>query len=111
MNKLAISVLSLTLGLAAAQAASSTKINLSSNMTVGGTEIKAGEYKVVVDGNTATFKSEKKTFTVPATTETGTEKFRLTMMEADGTNLKAIHVGGTDTTIKFATTTAAAGGN
>lgn len=109
MKKLAISVF--TLGLAIASAASATKVDIISPMTVAGTELKPGEYKVTVEGNTATFKSDKKTFTVPATVVTGGEKYRLTMMESAGSTLKAIHVAGTDTTIVFATSAVANGGN
>jgi hypothetical protein len=109
MKKLAVSVLTLAMGVAFA--ASAAKVDVLSPMTVAGTELKPGEYKVTVEGNTATFKSDKKTVTVPATVVTGGEKYRLTMMESAGTTLKSIHVGGTDTTIVFSSTAAVTGGN
>jgi hypothetical protein len=109
MKKLAISVF--TLAMAIAQAASPVTVHLISPMTVAGTELKAGEYKVTVEGNTATFKMDKKVVTVPATVTTGGEKFRNTMMESAGPALKSIHVGGTDTTIVFSSTAAVTGGN
>jgi hypothetical protein len=110
MKKLALSVV--TLALAVAQAASSTNVQLITPMTAAGTQLKAGDYKVQVEGNTVTFKADnKKVITVPATTVTGGEKYRYTTMESEGSTLKSIHVGGTDTTIVFTTTSAANGGN
>jgi hypothetical protein len=106
MKKLALCVI--TLAAAIAQAATGVTVTLTSPMTVGGTQLKAGDYKVQVQGNTATFTGEnKKAISVPATTVTGAEKYKYTSMEATGTTLKAIHLSGTDTTIQFATTTAA----
>lgn len=105
MKKLALCVV--TLGMAIAQAATSTNVQLINPMTAAGTDLKAGDYKVQVDGNSVTFKAEnKKAITVPATTTTGGEKFRYTTMESEGNTLKAIHVGGTDTTITFTSTSA-----
>jgi hypothetical protein len=109
MKKLAVSVF--TVAMAVASAASAVKVDLLSPMTVSGTELKAGEYKVTVEGSTATFKSDKKTVTVPASVVTGGEKFHNTMMESAGSTLKSIHIGGTDTTIVFSTGAAVTGGN
>ena len=109
MKKLAVSVF--TVAMAVAYAASAVKVDLITPMTVAGTELKAGEYKVTVEGNTATFKSDKKSVTVPATVVTGGEKYRVTMMESAGSTLKSIHIAGTDTTIVFSATAAVTGGN
>jgi hypothetical protein len=109
MKKLAVSVF--TIAMAVASAATAVKVDLLAPMTVAGTELKAGEYKVTVEGNTATFKSDKKTVTVPATVQTGGEKYKVTMMESAGSTLKSIHIGGSDTTIVFSTTAAVTGGN
>jgi hypothetical protein len=109
MKKLAISVF--TVALAIASAASTVKVNLLAPMTAAGVELKAGEYKVTAEGNTATFKSDKKTVTVPATVVTGGEKYKVTMMESAGPTLKSIHIGGTETTIVFSNTAAVTGGN
>jgi len=109
MKKLALGVV--TLALAVAQAASSTTVQLINPMTAAGTELKAGDYKVQVDGNNVTFKADsKKAITVPATTTSGTEKYRYTTMESEGSTLKAIHLGGTNTTIMFTSTSAANSG-
>jgi len=107
MKKLAISFM--TLALMVAYAATSGTIHLSSNMTAAGTELKAGEYKIMVDGNTVTFKNGQKVVTVQATTEKATEKFKFTSMESTGTMVKAIHLGGTDTTVVFAVPTTGGG--
>lgn len=102
----------ITLALVVAQAASSVTLHLTSPMTAAGTMLKAGEYKLQIEGNSVTLKSDGKTFTIPATTEkSGGGKYKETMMESEGTTLKSIHVGGTDTTILFSTTTASAGGH
>jgi hypothetical protein len=101
-----------TLALVIAQAASSTTVRLTSPMTAAGTTLKAGEYKLLIDGdNSVTFQSEGKKVTIPATTQKGAGKFHETMMESEGSTIKSIHVGGTDTTIVFSAATASAGGN
>ena len=87
MKKLAISVF--TLAMAIAQAASGVSVHLVSKMTAAGVELKPGDYKVTVEGSTATFKMDNKTVTVPATVVTGGEKYRLTMMESAGETLKS----------------------
>jgi hypothetical protein len=107
MKKLVISFM--TLALMVAFAASST-IHLSSTMTVAGTELKAGEYKVTIDGSNVIFKMEQKVVTVPATVQKGNEKYKFTSMESMGTALKSIHLGGTDTTIVFAVAPTSGGG-
>jgi hypothetical protein len=90
-----------TLGLGMASAASSYKVTLPSDLSAGDVMLKAGNYKVEVEGNQATFKQGKEEINVPATVETGTSKFPDTLLEASGTNLQAIDIGGTTTKIVF----------
>jgi hypothetical protein len=90
-----------TLGLGMASAASSYKVTLPSDLSAGDVMLKAGDYKVEVEGNQATFKQGKQAIQVPATVETGTSKFSDTTLEASGTNLQAIDIGGTTMKIVF----------
>jgi uncharacterized protein (DUF2141 family) len=109
MKKLTISFLTLALA-AVAFAASAVTFQLGSTVTVAGTELKPGEYKITVEDGTVTFKSDRKTVKVPGTTTKGSEKYRFTTMESEGSNLKAIHVGNSDTVIVFPVA-GATGGN
>lgn len=90
-----------TLGLAVAMAASSYKVTLPSDVSAGSVTLKAGDYKVEVEGNQATFRQGKEEIKVPATVETSTIKFADTNVETSGTNLQAIDIGGTTTKIVF----------
>jgi hypothetical protein len=63
--------------------------------------LKAGDYKVEVEGDQATFKQGKQEIKVPATVETSPSKFPDTTLESSGTNLQAIDIGGTTTKIVF----------
>lgn len=90
-----------TLGLGVAIAASTYKVTLPSDLTAGTTMLKAGDYKVEVENNQATFKQGKEEIKVPAAVETSTSKFRDTNVETSGTNLQAIDIGGTTMKIVF----------
>jgi len=63
--------------------------------------LKAGDYKVEVEGNQATFKQGKQEIKVPASVEKSTNKFPDTTLESSGTNLQAIDIGGTTIKIVF----------
>jgi hypothetical protein len=97
--KLTLGVATLALGVASA--ASSYKVTIPSDTWAGDTQIKAGSYKVTVEGNQATFTMGKQTVQVAASVEKATGKFPDTMLETTGTKLSAIDVGGTDTKIVF----------
>jgi hypothetical protein len=87
----------LALGLGVASAASSYKITLPSDLSAGSVTLKAGDYKVEVEGDQATFKQGKQEVKVPVTVETSASKFPDTTVESSGTNLQAIDIGGTTT--------------
>lgn len=103
--KLTLGVATLALGVASA--ASSYKVTIPSDTWAGDTQIKAGNYKVTVDGNQATFTMGKQTLQVAAGVEKAANKFSDTMLETTGTKLSAIDVGGTDTKIVFKSAKAA----
>jgi hypothetical protein len=82
-------------------------VRLSSPSTVGGVQLKAGDYKVVVEGDTATFTDQKlKSVSAPVKVETAAEKYRGTVVEASDEGglhkVKAIQIGGSTTKLQFA---------
>ena len=92
--------LGLVIALGIASAASATyKVNIPSDTWVGDTQLKAGSYKVTVEGDKATFTSGKQTFQVPATVEQSSTKLSDTQLETTGTKLTAIDIGGSTTKI------------
>jgi hypothetical protein len=74
---------------------------------VGGTQLAKGDYKMQVEGDKIVFTDKHlKTISVPMKIETGTgKKFEFTSVEAtqkEGSEIvKAIHLGGSNTTIEF----------
>jgi hypothetical protein len=87
------------LGLGIASAASSYKLTLPSDLSAGTVMLKAGDYKVEVEGDQATFKQGKQEIKVPVRMEKSASKFQDTTLESSGTNLQAIDIGGTTTKI------------
>lgn len=104
MKLIKLSLCLFTVGLGIANAASSYKVTLPSDLSAGSVTLKAGDYKVEVEGDQATFKQGKQTIQVPAAVETSTSKFPDTTLESSGTNLQAIDIGGTTMKIVFKST-------
>jgi hypothetical protein len=90
-----------TLALGVASAASTYKVVIPSDTWAGDSQIKAGSYKVTVEGSQAVFTMGKDSVKVAASVEKGAGKFGDTMLESSGGKLQAIDVGGTDTKIVF----------
>lgn len=90
-----------TLGLGVASAASTYRVSLPSDLTAGEVMLKAGDYKVEVGDNQATFRMGKEEIRVPANVEKSATKFSDTTLESSGTNLQAIDIGGTTMKIVF----------
>jgi len=94
----------LGLGLAA-YAGSSYSIRLSQPAEVGGTELKAGDYKVQVEGGKATIKGQGQTVEANVSVEDGGAKYPRTSVRydtADGKyKMERIQIGGTKTTLIF----------
>ena len=63
-KRLAFGVATVALGVASA--ASTYKVQLDAPLSIGTTELKAGEYKVEMQGDKAVFKNGKTTIEVPA---------------------------------------------
>jgi hypothetical protein len=87
--------------------AKSYDIVLANNTKVANVQLKAGEYKVKVEGSNAIFTAVEsgKTFTAPAKVETAPKKFDLTAVDTskdgDTDQISAIELGGTTTKLEF----------
>ena len=111
MNISKLTLMFATLAVAAASAAETYKVSLPEPTIVAGKELKAGDYKVEVEGDRAVIKDGKKSVAEsPVKVETGSEKFLTTKVRYDNGNgkynLQEIHVGGTKTKLVFAGTAA-----
>lgn len=91
-----------TLALGIASAASTYNINLASDTMAGATKLKAGDYKLQVEGNQAIFKQGKNATPVPVTVETSKTTFPYTAVNTDGPKLLEIDLRGTHTKLVFA---------
>lgn len=86
-------------------------VNLSAGAKAGSVELPAGQYKLTVDGTTATFTdAHRKSFTAPVKLETGTRKYVYTAVDSspDGKSerIDSIELGGSTTKIEFSKDTA-----
>jgi hypothetical protein len=97
MSKLTLSITAFALTFAGA--ASAASLTLDQPAWVGQTQLKAGQYKIEVQGNTAIFKSGKTAVTVPVTVDKTGKKFNDTSIESNGAKIQQIHLGGSNTTI------------
>jgi hypothetical protein len=85
--------------------AKSYEIVLNGPAKAGATELKAGEYKIKIEGSQAVFTDEEsaKSFTIPVQVENGGRKFRYTSVETtdqDGIErIHAIELGGSTTRV------------
>lgn len=94
--KLKLTLCLATLALGIASAASTYSVTLTSDMAVGTTQLKAGDYKIAVTGNQAIFKKGKETTEVPVTVEKTAKKFQYTTMQSVNSKVQAIELGGTN---------------
>jgi hypothetical protein len=94
-----------SLGIASAK---SFDIVLGAPAMAGSTELKAGEYKLKVDGTQAVFTDTQnaKSITVPVKVENADHKFGQTSVETSNQNgmdnIQAIDLGGSNTKLEFA---------
>lgn len=91
-----------TLALGIASAAAQYDVTLLDKFTVGGTELKAGDYKVEMQGTKAVFTMGKKTVMIPATLGKSEQPFVSTVFVSQRSKLKEIDLGGTQDKIVFA---------
>jgi hypothetical protein len=94
-----------TLALAIASAASNYHFTLFEPATVAGQELKAGDYKLELNGDKATIRVGKHVVEATVKVETVTGKFSETMLSyntADGKmKVQEIRLGGTNTKLVF----------
>jgi hypothetical protein len=91
-----------TLAVGIASAASPYEITLLDTVSVGKAELKAGDYKVEIQGNKAIFTNGKKTIAIPATLGKSDQPFSSTVFISQHSKLKEIDLGGTQDKILFA---------
>ena len=92
------------LGASVAYAASSYHVTLSRTTRVNGTELKAGDYKVEVNGDKAVIKQGKTSVEAPVKLETKNSKFVYSSIEyssKDPDQIQEIRIGGTATVLVF----------
>jgi len=94
LSKLTLCLATLALGIASA---ATYPITLPSDLKAGNTQLKAGDYKVQLEGDQAVFKQGKETIQVPVTVEQNATTYRYTTMEASSSALQSITLGGTKT--------------
>ena len=91
-----------TLGLGIASAGAPYDITLLDTFSVGKAELKAGDYKVEMQGDKAVFTTGKKTVSIPATLGKSEQPFAATVFVSQRSKLKEIDLGGTQDKILFA---------
>lgn len=108
LNRIALGLF--TVGVMTVSAAT-YKVSLHQDSTINGQELKAGDYKVEVNNNTAVLKKGKQTVEVPVHEETAPSKFASTQIQyVDNNKLQEIRVGGTKTKLVFGNTNSTASG-
>jgi hypothetical protein len=90
-----------TVALGVANAAAPYKVKLEAPLSVGSTELKAGEYKVEMQGGKAVFKSGKTVIEIPATMGKSEHKYYRTSVVTEGSKLQEIDFGGTTENMQF----------
>ncbi len=90
-----------TLALGVASAATSYNVKLYDPMWIGSTQLKAGEYKVEMQGDKAVFKMGKTVVEVPATMGKGDRKYDATSFVSENSKILEIDLGGTSNKLLF----------
>lgn len=93
-----------SVALAIASAAASYDVTFYEPVSINGTQVKAGSYKVELDGSTAVIRQsgEKKSLAeVPVRVESEDRKYASTSVRLDGTRVDEIRLGGTHTKLVF----------
>jgi hypothetical protein len=92
----------ITLGATAFAASNTFKVNISQNSVIEGKTLKAGNYKISIENGNAVIKQGKETIEVPAREENEPNKVQSTeLLYNDNSELHAIRLGGTHTSIVF----------
>src|SRR6185437_1411637 len=97
--KLSLCLATLALGIASA---ASYSVTLTSEISAGSTQLKAGQYKLEVEGNQAIFKQGSTSTAIPISVEKNAKKFRYTTVDTTDSKLHSIELGGTNTKLVVA---------
>jgi|SRR5579884_3975863 len=90
----------------AVASAATYHVTLSQPATVNGTQLKAGDYKLQVEGSQAIFKIGKTTVEAPVKVQEADRKNYTDEVMYDGQNLLEIRIGGSHTRLLFGNTAA-----
>ncbi len=99
------------LALGIASAAASYTVTFPGSVWIGSTQLKAGQYKVEMQGDKAVFKMGKSVVEVPATLGKGAQKYSFTSSVSEDSKLLEIDLGGTTAKIVFAPAMSSAAGS
>ena len=93
-----------TFALTAMAASNTFHVTFDEAAWIGGTQVKAGDYRVQVEGDKAILKSGKNVIEAPAKLETADHKFASTgIVMDDKQKVQEIQIGGTNERIVFQT--------
>ena len=101
MKLIKLTLVFATLALAVGSAASTYSVKFFAPTWVGDNQLKAGEYKLAVEGDKATFTSGKNVVEVPVTVEKNDKKYSSTTMQTSDSKLSEINLAGTDMKLMF----------
>jgi hypothetical protein len=91
-----------TFALTALAASNTFHVTFDDAAWINGTQVKAGDYKIQVEGNKATIKSGKTVVEAPVKLETADHKFQSTgVVKDDKQKVQEIQIGGTNERIVF----------
>jgi hypothetical protein len=90
-----------TAALAVASAAGSYKVTFYQPVTINGTELKAGDYKLELNNGMAVIKQGKTMTEAPVKVETENQKFSRSSVRINGTQVEEIRLGGTSMRLVF----------
>ena len=99
--KMKLALCSIAFSFAAFAASSSHTVTLANSVWAGATELKPGDYKVVMSGDKAVFTKGKQVVEVPATLAPAEKKFSSTTLISKDSKLEEIDLGGTASKIVF----------
>lgn len=90
-----------SIALAAASAASSYNVTFYQPVMVNGSQLKAGDYKLELKGDTAVIKQGKTETEAPVKVENDGQKYQRTAVRLNGSQVEEIRIGGTSTRLVF----------
>lgn len=101
MKKLLVLFTTVALGVTFAAAAAKYHVTLTQPSVVNGTELKAGDYKVEVNGDKATFKLGNTAVETPVKVQEAPQKNSTDEIRYEGDKVQEIRIGGKHTILLF----------